>query len=134
MAGEWRHRFDLERSDAPFAVHNAVDCFDVCLESDSSVDLPDAADRDVSFRVFGGALEADGTRFDEREQRLVPSQPSTDGSNRATPPDSTHQFRLGPPLVVGDDELTLTALEETTVVPFVIDPDAPVPRQGTIGR
>ncbi|PLK22078.1 hypothetical protein CYV19_01420 [Natronobacterium gregoryi SP2] len=32
---------------------------------------------------------------------LVPSQPSTDGSNRATPPDSTHQFRLGPPLVVG---------------------------------
>ncbi|PLK21644.1 hypothetical protein CYV19_03540 [Natronobacterium gregoryi SP2] len=29
---------------------------------------------------------------------LVPSQPSTDGSNRATPPDSTHQFRLGPPL------------------------------------
>ncbi|PLK19599.1 hypothetical protein CYV19_13800 [Natronobacterium gregoryi SP2] len=30
---------------------------------------------------------------------LVPSQPSTDGSNRATPPDSTHQFRLGPPLV-----------------------------------
>ncbi|PLK20879.1 hypothetical protein CYV19_07320 [Natronobacterium gregoryi SP2] len=30
---------------------------------------------------------------------LVPSQPSTDGSNRATPPDSTHQCRLGPPLV-----------------------------------
>ncbi|PLK19165.1 hypothetical protein CYV19_16350 [Natronobacterium gregoryi SP2] len=29
---------------------------------------------------------------------LVPSQPSTDGSNRATPPDSTHQCRLGPPL------------------------------------
>ncbi|PLK20294.1 hypothetical protein CYV19_10025 [Natronobacterium gregoryi SP2] len=31
---------------------------------------------------------------------LVPSQPSTDGSNRATPPDSTYQFRLGPPLVL----------------------------------
>ncbi|PLK21629.1 hypothetical protein CYV19_03455 [Natronobacterium gregoryi SP2] len=31
---------------------------------------------------------------------LVPSQPSTDGSNRATPPDSTHQFRLGPPLEI----------------------------------
>ncbi|PLK21465.1 hypothetical protein CYV19_03985 [Natronobacterium gregoryi SP2] len=30
---------------------------------------------------------------------LVPSQPSTDGSNRATPPGSTHQFRLGTPLV-----------------------------------
>ncbi|PLK19995.1 hypothetical protein CYV19_11795 [Natronobacterium gregoryi SP2] len=30
---------------------------------------------------------------------LVPSQPSTDGPNRATPPDSAHQFRLGPPLV-----------------------------------
>ncbi|SFI60242.1 hypothetical protein SAMN05443661_102119 [Natronobacterium gregoryi] len=29
---------------------------------------------------------------------LVLSQPSTDGSDRATPPDSTHQFRLGPPL------------------------------------
>ncbi|PLK22143.1 hypothetical protein CYV19_00250 [Natronobacterium gregoryi SP2] len=36
-----------------------------------------------------------------REIRLVPSQPSTDGSNRATPPDSTHQFRLGPPLGAG---------------------------------
>ncbi|PLK18667.1 hypothetical protein CYV19_17540 [Natronobacterium gregoryi SP2] len=39
----------------------------------------------------------------KKDPGLVPSQPSTDGSNRATPPDSTHQFRLGPPLADGRD-------------------------------
>ncbi|PLK21402.1 hypothetical protein CYV19_05035 [Natronobacterium gregoryi SP2] len=42
---------------------------------------------------------AERSTGDETAPELVPSQPSTDGSNRATPPDSTHQFRLGPPLV-----------------------------------
>ncbi|PLK19557.1 hypothetical protein CYV19_14060 [Natronobacterium gregoryi SP2] len=40
------------------------------------------------------------TRHSTPTAPLVPSQPSTDGSNRATPPDSTHQCRLGPPLAL----------------------------------
>jgi hypothetical protein len=36
-------------------------------------------------------------------------------------------------LVTGAD-VTVEALEDATVVAFAIDPDAPVTRQGTIGR
>ncbi|SDR17667.1 pirin family protein [Natronobacterium texcoconense] len=103
---EWRHLFGPEGGDAPFAVRNEVDFFDVRLDADSSVDFPRADGRDVYFYVFEGAIEADGTRFDEREQGLI----------------------------VDGGEVTATALEETTLVAFLVDPDAPVTRQGTIGR
>ncbi|THE65282.1 pirin family protein [Salinadaptatus halalkaliphilus] len=103
---EWRHVFGPDGSDAPFTVRNAVDCFDARLEADSSVDLPDIDGRDTYFYVFEGALEAEGTRFDERESGLA----------------------------VGDGMVTVTAREATIAVAFCIDPDAPVTRQGTIGR
>ncbi|PLK20617.1 hypothetical protein CYV19_08410 [Natronobacterium gregoryi SP2] len=59
---------------------------------------------------------------------LVPSKPSTDGSNRATPPDSTHQFRLDPPLAshraLNDIESLATYWSRTTTT----DPDLPPQR------
>ncbi|SFJ14351.1 hypothetical protein SAMN05443661_11565 [Natronobacterium gregoryi] len=50
---------------------------------------------------------------------LVPSQPSTDGSNRATPPDSTPQCRLGPPLEAtkAGAQNSLEERQESTVKP-----------------
>jgi len=37
-------------------------------------------------------------------------------------------------LVTGDGELSVPATEGSTVVAFCLDPDAPITRQGTIGR
>jgi hypothetical protein len=36
--------------------------------------------------------------------------------------------------VTGDGDVSVTATEDATVVAFTIDPDAPITRQGTIGR
>ncbi len=106
VAGEWRHLFGPEDSDAPLSVRNEVDCFDARLDEGTSLELPEMAGRDAYFYVFGGSVEAGGTRFDEAESGLF----------------------------VGDGGLTLTAREDALVVAFLIDPDAPVTRQGTIGR
>ena len=37
-------------------------------------------------------------------------------------------------LVIDDDDMAVTAIEDATIVAFNINPDAPVTRQGTIGR
>jgi len=37
-------------------------------------------------------------------------------------------------LVADDTDVTVTATEDSTIVAFTINPDAPVTRQGTIGR
>ena len=37
-------------------------------------------------------------------------------------------------LVTGDDDVAVAATEDTTIVAFSINPDAPITRQGTIGR
>jgi hypothetical protein len=36
--------------------------------------------------------------------------------------------------VAGGDDVAVTATEDATIVAFSIKPDAPVTRQGTIGR
>jgi hypothetical protein len=36
--------------------------------------------------------------------------------------------------VTGDGDATVTATEDSTVVAFAVDPDAPVTRRDTIGR
>jgi hypothetical protein len=37
-------------------------------------------------------------------------------------------------LIKGDSELSVTATEDSILVAFCINPDAPITRQGTIGR
>ncbi|WP_123538202.1 pirin family protein [Halosimplex salinum] len=106
VANEWRHLFGPEDSEAPFYVRNEVDFYDVRVDEGASVDLPTRSERDTYFYVFEGAVEADGTEFDGTESGL---------------------------LVEGDD-LTLTAREESILVAFVVDPGAPITRQGTVGR
>jgi redox-sensitive bicupin YhaK (pirin superfamily) len=106
VAGEWRHLFGPEGTDAPLSVRNAVDFYDVRLGAGDSVALPEIEGLDAYFYVFEGAVEAGGTEFDETESGLL----------------------------VDDAGLTVTAREETVLVAFLIDPDAPVTRQGTVGR
>lgn len=104
--GEWRHLFGPEGSDAPVTVRNAVDFYDVELAAGDSVELPTRVDWDTYFYVFEGAVTADGTEFGKTESGLR----------------------------VGDGTTTVTADADSQLVAFVIDPDAPVTRQGTVGR
>ncbi|TYT61123.1 pirin family protein [Natrialba swarupiae] len=103
---EWRSLFGPEGSDAPFSVRNEVEFYDIRLEDGASARLPDITGWDGYFYVFEGALEAGDVRFDEAESGLV----------------------------VGETDVTFTALEETVAVAFLVDRDATITRQGTIGR
>lgn len=103
---EWRHLFGPEGSVAPLSVRNEVHFHDAHLNKNATVDLPTKTGWDTYFYVFEGAVMAGNTRFGETESGL---------------------------LVDGDD-LAVTAVTETVLVAFLIDPGAPVTRAGTIGR
>lgn len=105
-ANEWRHLFGPEGTDAPLFVRNDVHLYDARLDTDATVTLPSRPDWDTYFYVFEGAVEANGTGFDEAESGLL----------------------------VDEQDLALTATADSLVVAFCINPDAPVTRQGTIGR
>ncbi len=103
---EWRHLFGPEESSAPLSVRNRVQFFDSHIEAGATVEFPSIAGWDTYFYVFEGAIGAGETRFNEAESGLL----------------------------VDGDGVSVTALAETLLVAFCIDPDAPVTRQGTIGR
>ncbi|MUV91107.1 pirin family protein [Halapricum sp. CBA1109] len=102
---EWRHLFGPEGGDAPFYVRNEVDCYDCRLEAGATTTLPTRADRETYLYVFDGAVTLGGESLGYTESALV----------------------------TGGD-VSLTAEEDATLVAFVLGPDAPVTRQGTIGR
>lgn len=104
-ANTWRHLVGPEGTDAPFHVRNAVDFFDARLDAGARVEFPQAEGRDLYFYVFSGEVAAGGERFGEGEQALL----------------------------VGDGALAAEAREPTVMVAFLIDPNATVTRQGTIG-
>ena len=95
-----------EHGHAPLSVRNRVQFFDSHIEAGATVEFPSIAGWDTYFYVFEGAIGAGETRFNEAESGLL----------------------------VDGDGVSVTALAETLLVAFCIDPDAPVTRQGTIGR
>ncbi|MFC3477583.1 pirin family protein [Halobacterium litoreum] len=102
----WRHLFGPEGGDAPLYVRNEVDFYDCRLDADATVSLPSKPGRDTYLYVFDGAVELEDTSLGYTESALV----------------------------TGDGDVSVTATEDSTLVAFSIDPDAPVTRQGTIGR
>ncbi|QKY17685.1 pirin family protein [Halorubrum sp. CBA1229] len=113
VANEWRHLFAPAATDHPLTVRNAVHCYDLRLDAGEGVPLPgdgestgDTDGWDVYFYVFEGAVEAAGQTFDRAESGLWTGGPAP----------------------------TLTATEDAVVVAFRLDPEAPITRQGTIGR
>ena len=106
VANEWRHLFGPEGSDPPFYVRNDVNFYDARLDEGTSVELPAITGWDTYFYVFEGAVEANDTHFDQTESGLL----------------------------VDAEDLTVTAREDTLLVAFLTNPDAPVTRQGTVGR
>ncbi|WP_276272319.1 pirin family protein [Haloarcula litorea] len=103
---EWRHLFGPEGGDAPLSVRNDVDCFDCRLDDGATVTLPGREGWDTYLYVFEGAAEVGGERVGYTESALVS----------------------------GDGDVPVTATEDAILVAFAVDPDAPVTRQGTIGR
>ncbi|WP_181684923.1 pirin family protein [Halorhabdus salina] len=105
VEGEWRHLFGPEGSAAPLFVRNEVHFYDTHLEAGDRIDVPTEPGWDTYFYVFDGAVTAGDMTFEEAESGL---------------------------LVEGTT--TVTAREDSLLVAFEINPDAPITRQGTIGR
>lgn len=103
--GVWRHLIGPKGGEASFYVRNAVDVFDIRLQAGSSVDFPGMAGRDLYFYVFTGSTIVDGQTFAEGEQGLA----------------------LLP------RALSVEATSDSLVVAFLIDPQSPVVRTGTVG-
>jgi redox-sensitive bicupin YhaK (pirin superfamily) len=106
VPNEWRHLFGPEGSDAPLYVRNDVHYYDCRLDPGASVTLPSRTGWVIYFYVFDGAVPVDDAPVGYTESALV----------------------------TGDGDVSVTATEASTVVAFCINPDAPVTRQGTIGR
>jgi hypothetical protein len=105
VAGEWRHLFGPEGTDAPLSVRNDVDFYDCRLAAGATTTLPSRSGRHTYLYVFDGAVEVGDESVGYTESALV----------------------------TGDD-VAVAATEDATIVAFSINPDAPVTRQGTIGR
>lgn len=104
-ANQWRHLVGPEGGAAPFFVRNAIDVFDLRLDEGARATFPRAEGRHLYFYVFSGSVQVAGVGFDECDQGL---------------------FLSGGPL-------ELTAACHSVVVAFLLEPGAPVARQGTVG-
>ena len=105
---EWRHVFGPEGSEAPATVRNDVRLYDASLDDGAEIALPSIGGYDTYLYVFEGSLSTGGETVDRAESGLLVGG--------------------------GDQRTTITAQEESLLVAFLINPDAPVTRQGTIGR
>ncbi|WP_417936034.1 pirin family protein [Haloarcula saliterrae] len=103
---EWRYLFGPEDGDAPLYVRNDVHFYDCRLDPDATVTLPSRAGCVTYLYVFDGAVTVEDEPVGYTESALVPA----------------------------DSEVRVTATERSTVVAFCINPEAPITRQGTIGR
>lgn len=104
---EWRYLFGREGSDAPFFVRNDVNFHDIRLSAGSETALPASPQGwDSYFYVFTGHVMVEGIPFAEAETGLI-RQPR---------------------------QTVVTALVDSVMVCFSINPNAPVVRLGTVGR
>lgn len=106
ISNEWRHLFGPEGTDAPLYVRNDVDFYDCRLNAGATTTLPTQSGWHTYLYVFEGAVDVGAESLGYTESALV-----TD-----------------------DSDIDVTATEDSTIVAFIINPDASVTRQGTIGR
>ncbi len=112
-AGQWRLLFGPEDGDgdgdgdAPLWVRNDVRFFDCRLEAGNSVSLPSHDDWDTYLYVFEGAVTVGDEEVGYTETALVTDDPGS---------------------------VPVGATEDSLLVAFCINPEAPITRQGTIGR
>ncbi|GLR55793.1 pirin family protein [Rhizobium indigoferae] len=104
-ANAWRHLVGPEGEGAPFYVRSAIDVFDMRLDAGVRVEFPQKQGRDLYFYIFSGSIVVDQQTFAEGEQGLH----------------------------LSDDKLELEAQSASTLVAFLLDPNASITRQGTVG-
>lgn len=107
-AAEWRHLVGPEDGNAPLFVRNAVSLYDCRLEAGAQTTLPAEADQDTYLYVFEGAVTVG--------------------------PEAAPLGRTERALVRNPTGTAVRATESSLLVAFSIDPDAPITREGTIGR
>ena len=81
-----------------------VDCYDCRLDAGSTVGLPSRTGWHTYLYVFEGSVDIRGETLGHTESALM----------------------------TGDADVL--AIEDSILVAFVVNPDAPITRQGTIGR
>jgi redox-sensitive bicupin YhaK (pirin superfamily) len=101
----WRHVFGPSESGARFTVRNAVNCHDIRMGPGDTAVLPARLGWRTYFFVFYGCVEAEGQTFGEAESGLC-----LDGAGSR-----------------------IHASAPSLVVAFIVDPDAPICRGGTVG-
>lgn len=106
VAGEWRHLFGPKVTNGPLFVRNDVELYDCRLPVGETVTLPSRSGWHTYLYVFDGAIDVGDEAVGYTESALV----------------------------ANDTDMPVTATEDSTIVAFTINPDAPVTRQGTIGR
>ncbi|MGQ4554777.1 pirin family protein [Halobellus sp. GM3] len=116
----WRHLFGPAEGDAPCYVRNRVDLYDCRLASGERAALPSRPDWDTYLYVFEGSVTVRG------------SAASADGV--PTEGETAEVGYTESALVTGEGDAGVTADEDSVLVAFCVDPDAPITRQGTIGR
>jgi len=104
----WRHLFGPEGGDAPLFVRNDVDFYDCRLAAGATVSVPTHPDWDTYLYVFEGAVDVEDAQLGYTESALIQGN--------------------------GDDDISVTASEDSLLVAFCINREAPITRQGTIGR
>ncbi|MBY5661157.1 pirin family protein [Rhizobium leguminosarum] len=104
-ANVWRHLVGPEGEDAPFYVRSAIDLFDIRLDAGVRVEFPQKHGRELYFYVYSGFVVADKQPFAEGEQGLH----------------------------LSGDKLEVEAQSASTLVAFLLDPNASITRQGTVG-
>ncbi|MGO4134415.1 pirin family protein [Rhizobium brockwellii] len=104
-ANVWRHLVGPEGEGAPFYVRSAIDVFDIRLDAGIRVEFPQRQGRDLYFYVFSGFVVIDTQPFAEGEQGLH----------------------------LSGDKLEVEAQSASTLVAFLLDPNASITRQGTVG-
>jgi redox-sensitive bicupin YhaK (pirin superfamily) len=104
-ANVWRHLVRPEGEGAPFYVRSAIDVFDIRLDAGIRVEFPRKHGRDLYFYVFSGFVVVDTRPFAEGEQGLH----------------------------LSGDKLEVEAQSASTLVAFLLDPNATITKQGTVG-
>ena len=85
---------------------NDICCYDLRLNESAATCMPEVPGWDAYLYVFTGEIEINGARFAEAESGLVTKAGG----------------------------LTVRAIRPSLLVAFLINPDAEVTREGTIGR
>jgi redox-sensitive bicupin YhaK (pirin superfamily) len=103
--GQWRHLVGNERSGAPAFVRNEVDIYDVLADA-AELSIPTIAGRHAFVHVLAG-------------EARVAGQPLTAGEGI---------------LLQTDAPALIHTQEATSLLLFLVAPDAPITHTGTIGR